>query len=313
MTDNEKMQKTYRKVNQKYPDATDKEEITELAIRLEKKNTIFRCLAWMAGAVICFIIFVCLLNTDMEILRTMVVIMTGSALIEAFRTFAQYFKVEQRYRPVLKVKHEGELTKDIIIKDGGRKLRKADGNFRLLKTKLYDKEDETDVGTDNETIHTYYLMFEISKHGKSCKYKVSRKTYMNAVIGAQYYVTVLPDDEIVAIYQATNWTIDSELLSGVIDVISEEQNTYQTNNIEMEHITPVKTRKLLPILSLVLMIVSYVLPVFIGLGTAVAGLVLSIVGVVRQKSKLSITSLVANVILFVILSLTVVFGIVGSI
>ena len=125
MTDKQRIEKTYGKIQAKYPHITSKEEIDNLAIKLDKRNTLLISGAYILGAIVCGIIFFLLIgNETYEMTRYILLIMTCSGIFESFRTLGKYSKIEQRYRPILKVKYEGELTKNKIISDGGKALKK---------------------------------------------------------------------------------------------------------------------------------------------------------------------------------------------
>ncbi len=309
MTDKEHIQSIYQKIQVKYPQVTDQEEITQLAIKLDKRRTLLISGAWLLGAILCYIIFHLVLRSDtFEGLSTMAIIMTGSGVFECIRTLCKYPKIQQKYKPVLTVKHEGELTQDKILNDGKRILKKEAYVFQIFKLPLADKEDETDVGTDNETLHSYYYHFQHPEKELTMKYKVKRALYMNAVLGAEYLVVTTPKGEIAAVYQASNWTIGSDLapyLSTPVQgspasEVPDAPSPYQPNPIQTTP-PPQKTKKLLPILALVFSVVSYLLPLIIGLPMGIAALVLAIVGLIKQKTKLSIISLVVTAVLFALL------------
>ena len=179
---------------------------------MDKRNTILLSLGYFLGAIVCGIIFFLLIgNETYEMTRYLFLVMTGSGIFECFRTLGKYSKIEQRYRPIFKVKYEGQLTKDKIIQDGSKVLKKAEYVFDIVQLPLFDKEDETDVGIDNDTHHKYYLHFMLPENGLKVTYKVKRDQYMDSVIGAEYYIVVTPNNEIAMVYQATNWSLDGEL------------------------------------------------------------------------------------------------------
>lgn len=329
MTDKERIEKTYRKIQTKYPHITSKEEIDNLAIKLDKRNTLLMSLGCLAGAIVCGIVFFLLIgNETYETTRYLFLVMTGSGIFECFRTLGKYSKIEQRYRPILKVKYEGQLTKDKILQDGGKVLKKAEYVFDIVKLPLFDKEDETDVGIDNDTHHKYYLHFTLPENDLKVTYKVKRDQYMDSVIGAEYFVIVTPSNEIAMVYQATNWSLDNELgefLVGsqpqlqeqpvVTTVANEAQpnvQAYQPSTIQTTT-EPEKTKKLLPILSIVLIVLSYFTPIIVGVPMGIAALVLAIVGLVKQRTKLSITALIINVVLFLLLVVSVIATITGAV
>ncbi len=329
MTDKQRIEKIYSKIQAKYPLITDKDEIDNLAIKLDKRNTLLMSGAYLLGAVVCGIVFFLLLgNETFETTRYIFLVMTGSGFFECFRTLGKYSKIEQRYKPILKVKYEGELTKDKIISDGGKVLKKAEYAFNLLKLPLYDKEDETDIGLDNDTHHMYYLHFKRPENDLPIIYKVNRDFYMDAVLGAEYLVAVTPANDIAAVYQATNWSIAEDLkpylfvpeaignipqtAAKVADTVQPATPMYQANTIQTSA-QPEKTKKLLPILAIVFIVLSYFIPIIVGVPLSVAALVLAIVGLAKQRTKLSIISLVINVALFLLLIVSVVATLSGAV
>lgn len=322
MTDKARIEKTYQKIRTKYPHITNKDDIDNLAIKLDKRNTLLMCLGCFLGAVVCGIVFFLLIgNETHDTTRYLFLVMTVSGIFECFRTLGKYSKIEQRYRPVLTIKHEGQLTREKILRDGGKILKKAEGAFNIIQLPLFDKEDESNVGLDNDTYHKYYLHFRRSENDRIITYKVTRNRYMDAVIGAEYFVVITPGNEIAAIYQATNWSIGSELRSCFIGTQPEaysvpiqtsgnndvppENPVYQPKTIQT-NAQPEKTKKLLPILSIVLIVLSYFTPVILGIPMSIAALVLAIVGLANQRSKLSIIALVVNAVLFLLLIISVV-------
>lgn len=305
MTDRQRMEKTYGKIKEKYPQVTEREKIEELAIRHDKRLLILQSLAWLAGAAACFILFLVLPgSTDINTVRYIFIVMAGSGIFEFFRTLGKLKMVEQRYRPVIKATDEGQLTLDIISKDGKRLLKNNCQQFRIVREVLYDKEDEIDTGLDNETHHTFHLYFRIGANPINADFKVKKSAYINAVIGAPYYLIMTPDGEIACAYQAMNWTIAEELRPYLDESAGQGEAQMTADpvvpHIAVEKVVPVKTKKVLPILSMVLMAVSFLMPVIVGLPMAIAGLVLAIVAIVQQRSKLSIAALIVSIVLFVL-------------
>ncbi len=232
---------------------------------------------------------------------------------------------ELNFRPV-KHKYEGTLTKDRIISDGGKVLKKAGYAFCIFKLLLSDKEDETDIGIDNDTHHKYYLHFKHPENGCRMTYKVNRAFYMDAVLGAEYLAAVTPANEIAAVYQATNWSVAEELkpympgaetADNVFPQAAQAAGTvqpealYQTNTIQYAT-QPEKTQKLLPILALVLAALSYFVPIIAGVPLGIAALVLAIVGLAKQRTKLSVTSLVITAVLVLLLIVSIAVALAGA-
>ncbi len=313
MTDKEQIQKIYNKLQRKYPHVTDKEEIDQLAIKLDKRNTLLISGAWLLGAIACFFVYLWLgKNSNLEGTTSITLTMAGSGVFLCFTTLAKYPKIEKKYRPVLNIKYEGELTNAKIIKDGKKVLKKEAYAFDLYKLPLFDKEDEIDVGIDNMVFHDYYVYFLHPHNALKMKYEVKKAFYGNAVLGAEYYVAVTPTKKIAAVYQATNWSIAEELKprlanateSNAVPISPAPTALHQAKPIQV-NTQPQKTKKLLPILALVFIVLSFVSPVIIGIFLASAALVLAILGRSQQKSTLSTTSLVITSVLYFLAMLCV--------
>lgn len=322
MTDRERIEKTYAKIKKKYPDVVNKEEIDALAIKHEKRFSLLCCLGLAAGAILC--ITLALLIESLSDTRYILFITGAYQIFEIFRILAKYSKIEKMYRPVEVVTHQGTLTQDCILKAGGKVLKKAGYQYVITKLPLFDKEDETEVGIDNITYHIHRLYFKVDEHGNTGFIKVNRNTYMDATIGAMYYVVLTQQNEIAAAYQASNWDLDPAVLSycrqleGGNDNAEPPENPQDTYQQPSYQPAPVvrttekeKTKKLLPILALVLIVASYFTIALIGIPMGIAALVIAIVALTQQRSKLSIASMVVTAILFVLLVLSMIAVIVG--
>lgn len=189
----------------------------DLAIKMDKRKTLLLGLSFFLGAIVCLgIYFLLISNETFEMTRYLFLVMTGSGIFEGFRTLGKYSKIQQRHRPVVKVQYEGRLTREQILKDGGKVLKKAGYAFNIAKLPLYDKEDEVDIGVDNDTHHQYHLYFKNNAGTQLLTYKVKRSRYMDAVIGVEYLVVITAAGDVAAVYQATNWAVDDALLPSFV-------------------------------------------------------------------------------------------------
>ena len=327
MTDKERIEKNYKKIQKKYPDVTNKDEIDNLAIKADKRNTLLVSAGCFLGAVVCLILFFVLYENDsFEMTKYLLLVMTGSGIFECVRTLGKYSKIEQRYRPVIKVAYEGQLTKDRIIQDGGRVLKKAEYAFSIDRLTLDDKEDETDVGFSNDTHHRYCMYIRQAENYSRLIYKAKRNQYMDAVIGAEYFVVFTPSNDVVAVYQAANWTVSEELqvyFPATVPQVSTAPSTaevyvqsqpvnsvYQPNNVQITT-EPEQTKKLLPILAIVLSVLSFFCPIIAGVPLSVASLVLAIIGLTKQRSKLSVAAIIISGVWFIMLMFSVIANMAG--
>lgn len=318
MTDQERVEKTYSFIREKYPSVTRKEEIDDLAIKHDRKRLLLESLGWLLGALVSLILFLLLRgNETYESTCYLALIMTVSFAVESVKSFWKRTKVVYRYRPVLKVRQEGVLTKDIILRDGKHVLKKANYIYEIQKLQLADKEDEVEIGVDNTTYHTYHLYFEVGEYRTKQAFKVKKNVYMEAVVGAEYLVVLTLDSEIACVYQATNWIVADDLVvrrnKDTISPAAELPNAqskepvdglYQPN-VLVERVTPRKIKKTLPIVALVLGVVSWFLPIIIGVPAGLAAIIVAIVSIVQQRSKLSVAAMIVNVLSFGILILSV--------
>lgn len=311
MTDRERIEKTYAKVKKKYPEVVSKEEIDALAIRHEKRFSLLCCLGLVAGAILCFVIGALIKSESYSETRYVLFVTGAFQIYEIFKIFGKYSKIEKMYKPVEVVSHQGNLTKEHILKDGGKALKKAENQFTIVKLPLFDKEDDTEVGLDNMTYHIYRLYFETE--GSAIILKTNKSTYMDAVIGAMYYVVLTQDNEAAAVYQASNWELDEALAPFYKQSDDPQMRDEELNQQSNYEPTPVvqttqkeKTKKLLPILAIVLAVASYFTIILLGVPMGIAALVIAIVALTQQRSKLSIASMVVTALLFVLLILSVV-------
>ncbi len=317
MTDRQRIERTYAKIKKKYPHIDNKEEIDDLAIRYEKKFSWLCCLGLLAGAALCFLLGFLINSEDYSSTRYLLIVTGGYQIFEIFRALSKYSKIEKMYRPVETVSYHGILTPERILKDGKKVLKKSDSRFTIVKLPLFDKEDETEVGVDNMTYHVHSLYFQLDAYGSKASVKTDRSTYMDAAIGAMYYVVLSGQNEIAAAYQASNWQLDPSLLSLCTETARQEtmqeqptQQNYQPAPLAQSN-EPEKTKRLLPILAMVLIVVSYFTIILLGVPIAIAALVLAIVALTQQRSKLSIASMIVTAVLFLLLMASVLYMYMG--
>lgn len=310
MTDRERIEKTYAKVKKKYPNVVNKDEIDALAIKQEKRFSLLCCLGLVAGAILCFVIGA-LINSETHSETRYVLFVTGAFQVyEIFKILAKHSKIEKMYKPVETVTHQGVLTRERILKDGKKLLKKTEGQFEIVKLPLKDKEDDTQVGFDNMTYHIYRFYFETE--GSTFIVETNRNAYMDAAIGAMYYVVLTPGKSAAAAYQASNWDLGTALIPLCQEIEKQEENKEMEENTIYEPAPVVqttekeKTRKLLPILAMVLAAVSFFTIILLGVPMAVAALVLAIVALTQQRSRLSVASMIVTAAMFVLMVLSVV-------
>lgn len=178
MTERERIQKNYAKVQTKYPNVTDKEEIDRLAIKLDKHNLLWKALGLFGGAILCYILIGLLskTKTDFSDTRAFLFILLLSALFEMVRTFVKYSKVENNYKPVVKIVEKQMLDVATILKNCGSKMRNL-SEFSVIKEKLYDEEDAVDLLYGGATRHDYFLYFKHSKTAEQLKVKVKKDMF----------------------------------------------------------------------------------------------------------------------------------------
>lgn len=91
---------------------------------------------------------------------------------------------------------------------------------------------------------------------------------------------------------------------------AEQQPAYQPAPI-VQTAEKEKTKVLLPVLAMVLIPVSYFTIILVGVPLGVAALVIAIVALAQQRSKLSVASMIVTAVLFVLLILSVIAVMIG--
>ncbi len=330
MTDNQRIQKAYAQVQLKYPGITDRAELDRLAIAQEKKNLRLRALLWFGGAVISAILYIVILMFASDVIKSANYILLCTAIsgiVEAVINLRKVRKVQQQFQPVLEIQHNGTLTLERINRDGGRKLQKANGQYRLEICTLLDKEDDQDSTFDNLTLHTYYLHFPNPNSNIARTFKVHGREYSRAVVGSEYYLLYVtaPVNEIVAIYSAASWKLSPELhpvqvgSSANVQTIPEfsqpaavqqpeaQQQAIprpiEPNPVKAVVTQPEKTKCLLPILSMVCAVAGLFMPVIFALPVSAGGIVMSAIAKKQQNSALAKVSFVISIVLSALVAL----------
>lgn len=211
MTDKEKIEKAYERVRVNHPHVVNKQEIDRLAIGYERRRSLLCCLGLLAGAAVCFLLMG-VLKESFEDTRYVLLVTGGFSIVEMIRTLIKLSRIEKLFHPTEQISFQGILTQDRILQDGKKLLKKHGGQFVILMMPLFDKEDETDVGFDNVMTHSYRFCFRRVDLGYHMDLRVSRKDYMEATLGAMYYVVVAPGNVPVAAYQASRWRLDRNLM-----------------------------------------------------------------------------------------------------
>lgn len=330
MTDKMRTEKTYAKIREKYPHITNKDEIDNLAIKLEKRIIIYKSLGFLAGAVVSFLVTFIAETGDT---RFYLYCLVALCIFEGFHTFSKYSKAEKLYKPVLNVNYEGCLARERILEDGKKIFKKYGEDFVLYKLPLFDMEDTVDDNAFVDMKHIYLLEFTHPESNEIISVKTKSDVYMNAVIGTEYYVAVTPSGIGVAAYQATNWSIDPMLgayfrnpqpmTQGVnmqypaaaVPVMQQPvPNNYVASNIPAVpnpmyspakaqiNDVPVQTQKVLPVTAFILTAVAAFTPAIIAIPATVAAVVVSAIGLAKQRSKLAIASFIISLIFAAIMT-----------
>jgi len=274
MTELEKRAKSIENTKRKYPNVTDENELKELAVKLERKNTFIKSLAMILGGALAVIVS---LVITMESLSQIFMIMGGVFVFDGLIMLFSLFKKKKQFHidiskrtmidmEYLKAKDKrsnvSTVCKQVIgmgilvtilygRSDIGafllctlvplffivlywifRIIRCNKNNkiikqekFKLLNTKLCDKEDETDVGTDAETTHTYYLIF---KHQGRYNYKfkkiVKRAEFCKREIGDECSLLLFFNDK------KSEYELDSVFWNNETVISSELQKYFATED-----------------------------------------------------------------------------------
>ena len=313
MADKERVQKRYAKVREKNPQVTDKAELDLLAMKLDQKITLLKALGFLGGALAMFAFGLfarwSIPDGDSQYYSYFCAVFM---FFESINIFSKYSRSEKLFRPVLNIEYEGCLTAAKIMQDGEKELRSSNGAFVLYRLPLVDIEEEVkDTAFLYPIKRQYFLKFFNPETGQPLSYKGKADTYMNSVIGTEYYVAVTPYGKVAAIYQATNWSIDPALkpyfrLPGDAEQSSLlQQPGYVRYNCKVPDYIPSqvyvdpqpqKTEMTFPITAIVLLAVSLFTPAIIGIPATVAAIAIAGVALAKQRSKLSIATFIASLV-----------------
>ena len=176
-TERERIERTYKKVKEKHPDVTDKDELRRLAVRFDVTRMLFVPAIVVAAAIIIGVS----IHWIYPVTLTLICFAIGvpRALIIA----------KKRFYPIPKVEHKGTLTKEIVQKDANEYRKKEDTAFRIVKAPLWDKENSGDSDSDSPWFFFKFRGYDIPfRH-----YPGNMKIYTDAVIGEDYYVVMSVD------------------------------------------------------------------------------------------------------------------------
>lgn len=293
MTELQRIQSTYDKIKKAHPDVVSSRELTALAIREDKKKTLLKAFAWLAGGIICGALYL-LGGGESDALSTIWFLMALSGVTEFFRTLGTYSRIETRYRPVIIPSYKGQLTPEYIRKKARRKLKNNGGRFALVTGILKDKNDDIDTTTDNSVFHTYDLIFE------GGNVTVNRRAFIHAVLGAPYLLvmdTYHRDTplSVVDAYALSDWGLSPELR----EFYRGDDFDRLLANAPVAGVDSKKKKQsmIMAIISLALAAVSTVSIVAVSLVLGIAALILAILALRRHVSVLSIVATVASTLL----------------
>lgn len=309
MTDKERKEIYIKKACEKFPEVVSREEINNLALKLDKQNLLWRCIGYIIGGIICLFL-VMIIHQDFEETRMLLAVMSVSAVVEFFRTIGKYRKVKNNYGNISqKSSCRKQLTKNIVLSDMRKVSRENNNVFELIKVQLMDKKDESDVTVMNAMYHTYYLDFYIEQ--KKYTYKTNRNQYMEAAIGEVFYIAFKRNYGVVAAYEEAIWELDEELskelsMTPMTNHVSEEifpngsvqmKEQKEGNNLHSNG----KPKRILSIMSLICSFLMLEVNLIIGIVVVLAALFLGIMAVKREKTALAKVSLGVSIIAVLLL------------
>ncbi|MBE6955941.1 MAG: hypothetical protein E7450_00595 [Ruminococcaceae bacterium] len=300
MTEREKIRKTYAKIKKKHPDVVDRQELVALAIKQEKRSFLLSGLGFLILAILAFAGVVGLSFLSFGSVKGMVftagqyglLFMGIFAVAKSFQDLGMWLRVETTYRPAEVVIPKGVLTRQRILKDGYSALKQEGMRFVLVKVPLFDKEASVEFGKFRFPVYKYSLLFRVKKWWVAAK--VRKLVYADAALGAMYYVVLTMSYKMVGAYQASNWELDEELAALCEQLPEEEAKPEQEPErlLVEPPVRVVRTKEkmelVMPIAAMVLMLASC----FTAGILTIPALVVAIIALVRQRSWLSITSMI---------------------
>lgn len=309
MSERSQREKTLQKIRKENPYITNEATIVDMAIAADRGRESCFGLLWIAGSIL-FLVVMLLLAVSGETAAIAVCAFIGF-FGNGVRLLVARNRVVKRYRPVLRLEDNGDLTQEKILMDCKKELRTSQGQFFLVKAPLYDME----ARYDPEFGKIFSRWFTFCIDGKCHEMKVKAREYRRAVLDTYYYLVVpYGKTEPVKAYQVGSWKIPQELAFGVRELQPavavpqppvERADTFVPQDASgyapaMPVIREKKPQKLLPIVSLILSALAMLLPYIVSPVVGVAALVLAILGIVKERNGWSIAALVTSIVILAI-------------
>ena len=253
------------------------ETIVALAMKADKKYETTSGIKWIVSGVAIFAVGLALSKTvSVWLLLAMVAIVANGV-----RLMLNGPRVEQRYRTAALPEAGGQLTKEKILEDCGKRLKVTDGRFYIVKTSLYD------MGVFFRSPDGIYSL------------AVKREQYRTAALGAEYYVVFPQSDKFrdqipVGAYQVASWTLTEEL-EGTMGDFPELPRAEEKESAKLEN-----RKKILPGISIALSFFAMWAPVSVMPWLCLGGLLLALVGVFKEKNSWTTGAMMISIMCIVV-------------
>ena len=269
----------------------NEETIVALAMKADKKYETTSGIKWIVSGVAIFAVGLALSKTvSVWLLLAMVAIVANGV-----RLMLNGPRVEQRYRTAALPEAGGQLTKEKILEDCGKRLKVTDGRFYIVKTSLYDMGVDYDTGL----FQLFSQRFFFRSPDGIYSLAVKREQYRTAALGAEYYVVFPQSDKFrdqipVGAYQVASWTLTEEL-EGAMGDFPELPRAEEKESVKLEN-----RKKILPGISIALSFFAMWAPVSVMPWLCLGGLLLALVGVFKEKNSWTTGAMMISIMCIVV-------------
>ena len=291
MSERARREATLDRMRTVYPEEENEEALTALAMAADRKAETGSGIKWIVSGAAIFGVGLALSKTvSVWLLLAMVAIVANGV-----RLMLNGPRIEQRYRTEALPEAGGQLTKEKILEDCGKRLKVTDGAFYIVKTGLYDMGIDYDTGL----FQLFDQRFFFRSPDGIYSMKVKAKQYRTAALDAEYYVVFPKSDKFrdqipVRAYQVGSWTL-SEEVQGCIGDFPELPHAEEKESAKLEN-----RKKILPGISIALSFFAMWAPVSVMPWLCLGGLLLALVGVLKEKNSWTTGAMMISIMCIVV-------------
>ncbi len=291
MTERQRLETTYKKVQKKHPHIANESTLKELALKTEWRRTLWISVGFLWGSILCMILYVLLPDNDYtDILIGCSLVFFIVCSFEYFRTVLNSEKIKYHYLCEHNTKNQGTLTYEQIIKGKSASSTINEGNFKIIKAILYDKDDSDDSYV-SWIYHKYHLYFKKKDSFTTFGFRVKRRAYLTAPLDAEYILVLSDSGKVISSHLSNAWKIDSDLFD-FCEFNCHEHNTMLNNSNHPKNVTSKSNMLPFEIAVCVLNVLAYFLPIIFGIITLPFTTFFATRLAIRNKNALSIINII---------------------